>query len=291
MARRAAIGLTACLAVVLGAGLFSAWGQNPGNDAPKDLKRTLVVVRNAAAKDVAAALTAYFKNEPDVSVTAEANSNCLLINAPGTALDEVLKTIDQLDRKPQLVTVEVVIADLKSDGKDDKEPDEKEFTGPAADVLAKVEALKRKGQLTGLKRVEVATVEGQKGSVRIMESRPFITGTTVRATGVASNTISYRDLGSIVTATPRLSGEKTVGVELTVEDARVNVPEDGVPLGSGEKGNPINAAEFVTAKYEGKLTVPLGQAVLAKGVKTTAKGGAASTQTLVIVTARLADGK
>jgi type II secretory pathway component GspD/PulD (secretin) len=289
MARRTVIGLTACLAVVLGAGLFSAWGQNPGKDAPRDVKRTLVVVRNAAAKDVAAALTAYFKNEPDVSVTAEPNSNYLLINAPGSALDEVLKTIDQLDRKPQLITVEVVIADLKSDGKDDKEPDEKEFTGPAADVLAKVEALKRKGQLTGLKRLEVATVEGQKGSVRIQESRPFITGTTVRPTGVASNQISYRDLGSVVMAIPRLSGEKAVTVELSVEDARVNVPEEGVPLGTNDKGNPVNAAEFITARYEGRLTVPVGQAVLAKGVKTTAKGGTA--QTLVIVTARVADGK
>ena len=64
-------------------------------------------------------------------------------------------------------------------------------------------------------------------------------------------------------------------------------PEDGAQIGQDENGKPIRAADFITARLDTKLDVAPGQAVAARGVKTTSKSGQA--QTLVIVTARVVD--
>jgi type II secretory pathway component HofQ len=114
-----------------------------------------------------------------------------------------------------------------------------------------------------------------------------VAGVNVSSTGIAIRNIMYRNTGTQVRLTPRVTPEKAIALDLRVDDARLHVPEDGIPIGKDEKGMPILATEFIDARLEAKLSVPSGKAVAALGVKTNSKSGNA--QTLIVVTARVVE--
>src|SRR5262249_60043268 len=60
----------------------------------------------------------------------------------------------------------------------EKEPDLQEFNGPSNVVLAKVEALKKKGMVSNLRRVYLTALEHQPVSLMDGASKPFVTGLT-----------------------------------------------------------------------------------------------------------------
>ncbi len=74
-------------------------------------KRTVYVVRHAAAAELAGVLSRHFK-DTDLQIIPEPASNCLLITASPAAFAEVAKLLEQLDRRPATVAVEVVIVEL-----------------------------------------------------------------------------------------------------------------------------------------------------------------------------------
>jgi hypothetical protein len=270
-------------------------------DAPKN-HRLLYLVKHGSAKDLAAALADHFKGDAEFKALPDAVSNGLLINAASdAALDEVVKLLGQLDKRPQVVAVEVLVADVavRKDGGDKPKPgdgekadaeqwlDEKDFTGTIEDVNAKVEAARKKGAITGVKRIQLTAVEGQPASAMVGDNKPFVVGVTTTGTGAKSRNITYRNIGLNANVTARVSPDKTVTVDLKFEDIRTSTPEDAPQLGTDENGTPIRAAEFITATLNDKLSIPSGRAVAAHGVKTTSKTEKA--QTLVIVSARVVD--
>jgi type II secretory pathway component HofQ len=299
MSRRTLGWITGCLILVLGVGLYTVRGQEPAKQPKADdnaakNKRLVYVVKYGAAKDLAGVLDKHFKGAAEVQVLADSPSNCLLINAPPAAFQEAVKLLGQIDRRPQMVAVEVLIIEAmpkKPDGgqpgRGEKELDEKEFTGPMDEVANKVEALRKKGLLGGVKRLQLTGVENQRATTNVGELVPQVTGVTRAAVGRVVKQIVYRSTGTEFQVTPRVGPDKTILLDLTVNDSRLRVPEDGVELGKDDNGAPILAAEIVTAVLQAKLSVPSGQAVLAKEVKTTSKSG--QTQTLVIVAARVVE--
>jgi|SRR5215470_3016167 len=62
-------------------------------------KRGSYVVKYAAAKDLAGILAKHFKGAADIQAGPEGTSNCLLVSAPPAVFDEVMKTLEQLDRR------------------------------------------------------------------------------------------------------------------------------------------------------------------------------------------------
>ena len=60
-------------------------------------------------------------------------------------------------------------------------------------------------------------------------------------------------------------------MEFSIEESRLNTPEDGVVIGVGDEGAPIHAAEVVTSTVRGKLSVPSGRAAVAEGVESDSK--------------------
>jgi type II secretory pathway component GspD/PulD (secretin) len=277
---------------LLAAGLLAGAGLTPAADeAPARNRRAVYVVRHGAAKDLADLLGKDFKGDAAVQVLPYAPSNCLLVSAPPGVLDEVVKLLDQLDRRPRLVTVEVFVANMaprKGETPADKELDERELTGPADQVLAKVEEMRKKRQIESLKRVQLTALENQQAAVMVGGSKPFVMGTTTTATGLSTSSVNYHPVGTSVSLTSHITAEKTVRLELAVEDSRAAFPEDGAEGGPDEKGHPVRLPDFVQAKLNTKLDLPPGQALVAKGVKTTSKSGSQA-QTLVIVTARVVE--
>jgi hypothetical protein len=284
------------LGLTLALSLSTAWGQDKGSSAPDKrddaakAKRMAYFVQHGAAKDLAAVLGKHFKGDAEVQVLPESPANCLLISAPASVFDEVVKLLGQLDRPPQTVVVELLVAELPSDdAKPDpaaKELDVKDFTGPAADVLAKLDARQRNGQIGTVRRVQWTLVEGRRSTVYIGENKPYVTGLVTTATGRTSRTVARQLVGTQALATARVLADKQIEIDLNLTDSRM-VPNLSVVLGKDDLGAPVHAAEFVLARFESKLTVPSGRAIAAQGVKTTSKSN--KEQTLVIVTARTVD--
>jgi type II secretory pathway component GspD/PulD (secretin) len=279
------------LALILIVGLFALDGGGHAQDvsASKN-KRIVYVVKHGDAKDLASILGKHFKGEAEVQVLPDSPSNCLLISAAPNAFAEVVKLLAQLDRRPQLVSVELLIAAvMPKKGQDGKpvgnELDDKEFDGSGKEVLEKIETLRKNGLIDSLKRIQLTAVENQPASVLVGETKPVVSGVTTRGTGLVSRSITYRNTGTTAQLTARVTAENTVAMALDVSDARLHVPEDGIELGKDETGASIRATEIITATLKTKLNVRSEQAVAAQGVKTDSKSGQA--QTLIIVAARI----
>jgi type II secretory pathway component GspD/PulD (secretin) len=253
---------------------------------PSQTKRLLYTARNLPPGDLARALKTYFKGEVDATTVSE-NSNALLLNATPAILDELGKTLEQLDARVPTIEVDVILAVVRTDGKEGRAKiEEADLSGPADKVMAKVQTLRKAAVFETTKQIRLTALENQKVTDSVQASTPFVVGSTVTATGVTLNRVTYRNLGVSVTAKPRRS-TGGVAVELTVEDTRGYTPEELAAIGANDKGKPAPAAEFVTAQLQTTVRVPAGQAILAKGVKTESKDGDA--RTLVIVTARVVE--
>lgn len=288
MSRRI-LGLTVgCLLLAFGVGVR---GQD--KDAAKN-QRLVYVVKWGSAKELAAQLDKHFKGAAEVQALPDLNSNCLLINAPPAAFQEVVKLLEQIDRRPQVVAVEVLVIEAvpkKPDGgqpgQGEKELDEKEFTGTMDEVAKRAQALQRRGQLGAVKRFQLTGVENQLALTDVGELVPMVTGVTRVAGGKVVRQHTFQRTGTALRVTPRVGPDRMILLDLSVSDSRLRVPEDGPELGKDDNGAPIRISEVVQAVVSSKLALPSGQTVLVKDVKTTSKSGQA--QTLVIVGARVVD--
>jgi type II secretory pathway component GspD/PulD (secretin) len=277
------------LAGVLAAlALVGGWSK-AGNDSAPAKKQMVYAVKYASAKELASSLGSHFKGAVDVQVVPDRADDCLLLTAPAAALDEAAKLLEQLDHRPQVVAVEVfIVAVPVQGGAGEKEPDEKDFTGPAAAVVARMQDMQKKGRLGELKRIELKATENEEAALDRYSSRPFVKG--VRAEGGKMRPdLEYRSLGLAMSLTPHVTAEKTISLELVLRDDRRGLPENGKALGNDDSGKPIRATEFITAKAETDVTVAPGQAVPVKGVTTTCESG--KEKTLVVVTARVLESK
>jgi hypothetical protein len=102
----------------------------------------------------------------------------------------------------------------------------------------------------------------------IGEAKPYSAG---------GGATAYRNTGTRVPVTPQVTADKTVSLDMSVQDSRIVIPEDG------------GAPEFPTMALTSKIAVAPGKAILAKDAKATEKSAAA--RTLIVVGARLVEQK
>lgn len=248
---------------------------NPGTaqdpkTADSKPRRAVYTVVNGDAPTLAEVVGEHFKGEAAVIA---APGNTLLVS--GTAVPEVLKLLEQLDKKPRTVEVEVTVAEVPA-------KEWKDGEGKIEDLLKDATGKPAPGQ-----RVKLTAVEGQAVSTQSGGTKPFVDG--VRAApgggggfggkgGAAplTRSISYRDVGTTVKMTARVGADDTVAVELSVQGSRVRAVD---------AGDETAVAAVETGSLATKLNVPAGKAVVAQAVRTDGKDG--GTVSVVIVTARV----
>jgi hypothetical protein len=152
---------------------------------------------------------------------------------------------------------------VKKASEKDKRPDERDFNGSLDEVARRLDAMLRKGEVAGLKRFQLSTLEGQPGSLMLGENKPFAMG---------ANQITYRNVGTQIKVTPQVTADQSVTLDLSVQDNR------GRDSGNGEP-------EFILTSLTGKISVASGKAALAKDAKVAAKE--AQGETLIVVGARV----
>lgn len=327
-------------------------------------KQLLYIVKHGTAKDLAAVLGAHFKGAAEFQALSDGSGNALVISAAPSALDEVVKVLDLLDRPPQSVAVEIFLVTEAAEKPSDEAParprgpggraaraqqtqilppvvqdalqltadqrkqlaelqrdadaqldkvlteeqrqqlrqgrglraggpavsqevDEKDFSGPIADVEARLDALQKRGVLAEVKRLRLIAVEGRPVSVTVGGNQPYVSGVTRTATGVAAQMINYRNAGLKADAAVWVSPDKAVTLDLKLDETHPYIPADGILIGADENDKPVFATEFASSSVAAKLEIPSGQARVLEGVKTTPK--AEKPHVLVIVGARVVE--
>jgi type II secretory pathway component GspD/PulD (secretin) len=251
-------------------------------------KRGAYFMKHTTAKSLAEILAKHFKGTADIQAGPEGTSNFILVNAPPAVFDEVMKTIEQVDRRPHSVVVVVYVVKAAAKKPDDKGKglEEKDLSGAIDDVSKRLDAMMRKGQIASLERIQITTLQGQVGSLMQGENKPYVTGVVMSRTGVAAKSVTYRNLGTRVKVTPQVAADRSVSLNVSIEDTRSRDSATAT-VGKDEKGNPIPATEFIQTSFAGIIRVASGKAALAKDVKVSSKDGEG--ESFIVVGASIVD--
>jgi type II secretory pathway component GspD/PulD (secretin) len=250
--------------------------QQPSNG----LIRTVYQPRHLNAKQLSEALAKLFKNDAEITSLTDSGVNVVLFSATPEMTKSIKQILDELDRKPRLIKVQVALFETTTKPEDSKnrltDSELKELEGNSEQVFAKLEAFQKEGKIQSLRRVDLSAAENQRtkqmtGSDKAMvmgEANPF-------GGGKARTSISYRPTGWTVGVTPQLSEDKLISIDLTVDDSQLHTPEDGV------NANGVIAQETRTTQLQSKIQLVSGQATVAQGVKTQSKTNVLQTYVVV----------
>ena len=248
--------------------------------------RQVYAVRGGSAKELTTTLSLHFKSERDFQAVPESNSNMILLSGPKAALEDALAVLREIDRPARTVHVEVFLVELAAKaGGDAKAPDVGDLSGPARDVRAKMRELQQKGAITNIKTMELSALTGHYAVVSLGASKPYQTSVTSLGGGGTSNSYAYRSVGTMVAVQPEVSPDGVVTLDLHVSDGGMKMPENGISVGTNDKGTAIIAPQFATFSLESRVKVWPGQVVVAQGAKAASKAGEA--RTIVLVSASL----
>jgi len=245
----------------------------PSDPSPPKLQRAHYVVRHADPLTLAEVVGTHFKGDATLVAAPAGSGSAVLICGTPATVSEVVKLLEQLDKKPRTVEVEIIIAELpvKKDGK--------ELT-PAE--LATAEALVKDGKG---QRVKLVAIEGREVMTQIGGSKPYVSSSVVAGgfgkggnPPVAQRSINYQSVGMTVKMTPRIGVDNAVALELNVQESKVRPPD---------AGDEVGAATMETTTLNTKLNILAGRSVVAQSVRSETKTGAMIS--VVIVRAKVVD--
>lgn len=262
-----------------------------GDNPPAKDTRILYVVKYVDASQLAEAIGNQFKSDVQIDVLQTLSANCLSIHGDSTVVQNVMKLVDQIDQRAKSISVELIVADVPATKGDDgklkaTEIDLKELTGTTKEVLEKLDGLRKKGVIDGIRSIQLTVLENQRSWMDFGASKPFV-GFVLDVRNRREKHFSRALVGTYADMTARLTPDKDVLLELNLEDNRIQDADDGSDLGKDDNGLLIPATEELAAKVESKITIAPDHAKVVEGVKTKSKSGKA--QTIVIVAARLVD--
>lgn len=202
--------------------------------------------------------------EGEINIVVDETNNALVIRAFARDYKAILETIKKLDIYPRQVLIELLLADITLS--DDmqfgidfvKYLDKGEFqqtvnvgtfgslakAGPgitysiveeAGRFSAAIKAAATLGRLRVLTSPHLLASNNKEAKIQIGTSEPILTNTytstgtatTTTPTGFVEGTIEYKDIGTILTVTPRISDGGLVTLELSIEESSLDSREIG----------------------------------------------------------------
>ena len=101
-----------------------------------------------------------------------------------------------------------------------------------------IRALKVQGRIDVLSRPQVTALDNQQARVFVGQNFPIVLGSTVTATGLVSNNVSYTPVGVELVITPRITPDGRVIMRVTPEVS--STAPTNVSLGNGVTATAIN---------------------------------------------------
>jgi general secretion pathway protein D len=169
-----------------------------------------------------------------VYVVPDSDTNSLLVSAATKYQEQVREIIKQLDRAVPQVLIKVLIAEVTHDTSDDTGMDfsilnvrasgngDRAGTGFGAptnglvtsvletNVTATLRALTIAGKIEVLSRPYILTSDNQQASITVGQQVPIITDSRLDTNNNPVNTITYRNVGIILTLTPHINPDGLV---------------------------------------------------------------------------------
>ncbi len=275
-------------------------------------------LRNARALDIEAALTSFLDQERqrltstlgtdglgaiqrllerEVAVVAVKSTNSqgnevgstLLISASPRYFETIYEVINELDRPPAQVLIQVMLAevqlvdetDLGIDWNFNASIDGTEIAGEtnlgvganigntgfnlqvsSSDLNFFLRALQAQGRTEILSRPQILAADNEEAFIHIGQDVPFLTDVRISEEGTTLSTVQYREVGTILRVLPRISDDGTIRLEVNPEISSLS--ESTIQISPGLNATIINRR---TAKTT--VTVQDGQTIIIGGLITT----------------------
>jgi len=199
---------------------------------------------NAPATSIASTINQLFAAEaqmnrrPSVVIVSDAISNSLIIAGPPHAVDDVRKLAEQLDHPAVMVRLEILLVEIPTTGK------------ATVTVALRPDALPDHTEI--IASGELTTLENQAASLKMGRRAARITSTSVSAAG-RTNSMTFDNMGTSISITPRVGRDRTVFAEVEVEDSRLGPREEGEIIAAPAKGEPVRTPN--TESFTARTTI------------------------------------
>jgi general secretion pathway protein D len=175
-----------------------------------------------------------------VYVQADTDTNSLVVMTSPGNYEKVKKMLDELDKPVPQVLIKALIAEVTLDDTIDLGTDFSFLndwnntniqvnsdlslstiaTGMVANLTGsrwtvQLKALEKEGKLNVLSKPYILATNNQKASITVGSQVPVITDSRTTDTGQTINTVTYEDLGIILTVTPAINDEGLVTMDVT----------------------------------------------------------------------------
>ncbi|MBK9138305.1 MAG: type II secretion system protein GspD [Verrucomicrobia bacterium] len=130
------------------------------------------------------------------------------------------------------------------------------------DFTVTLRALAEQGRLQVLSRPTILARNNQQATITVGQSVPLVTGVVFDNFGNQRNTISYRDVGIILTVTPFITSDELVEMIVTPEIS--NLSDQTVPILTGT--NTVGAPVINQRAADTVVVTPSGQTVVIGGL-------------------------
>lgn len=259
--------------------------------AAEPSRRAIYFAKNSSVRSLLYLLEKHFEGQAGVKFVAEPNANLLSIRADSDAvLEEVLQTMALIDKPQRQIAIQVLLVEFQPRKVDDAaapaEVDTEELTGTAEAVSAKLTVWGQEGHVSAVKKYRLTALENQSAELLLGEVKPVVHGVSIGRAGDAMPQLIQQEFGTSVVLKPRITEANDILLELSVEESRLDAPENGIELAKGANGPLVSRGKLI-ATMKNTLTVPNGLSTVVSGWQLESK--AARIPGVVVVSARIVD--
>jgi len=245
--------------------------------------------------------------EGEINVVVDETNNALVIRAFARDYRSIVDTIKRLDIYPRQVLIEILMADIlltddmelgidfvnyMDGGKWEQTITYGTFSGldaagpgltyaitQAGKFAAQIKAAATVGRARVLTSPNLLASNNKEAKIQIGTSEPILTntytstgvGTTTTPTGFVEGTIEYKDIGTILGITPRISDGGLVTLELSIEESSLTQREIGrkdtsTTAGVASASSTFSVPAFNKTTAKTVLSIKEGQTIALGGL-------------------------
>jgi len=223
--------------------------------------------------------------EREVAVVSETTSGSLLLSASPRYFKTLMEMVEELDKAPPQVLIQVMLAEVMLDDTTDTGIDwlfrnrygkttvrggselgveasiaqsgGLSLSVSGSDLSFFLQALQNQGRLEVLSRPQILASNNQEANINVGQRVPLITNSRITDEGDTINTISYEQLGITLTVLPRISPDGFVRMEVSPEISALS--SSSVEISTGVEANIItNRSAQTTATVRDGHTIVIG---------------------------------
>jgi type II secretory pathway component GspD/PulD (secretin) len=240
---------------------FSALRSAATNTKPRE---TIVYsARNIPATDLANTIFPMF-SQPDgehLVITSDAASNNLILSGAGETVAEATRLLQQLDRQPKSVSVDIWIVDTRSTGWESTANKEisAALTGSQLKFVELLQRLQAQKQAVVLNHLQLTGLEGQESMVQIGEQKPRITATARNSAGRTSS-VRIEDIGTTAKVITRVNADHQITLSIDLAKSFSAPEESGVVIAEAADGTAqTRSPSVITVQSKSTLNLLAGE--------------------------------